>query len=153
HAAVALDFPAARRPSPEGAAPADMIASGASSRMRDLASALALVNRRFRFLIGLMLLVICLLGVRLGLLQLGDHEQYAARAEDNRLGLRALAPNRGLIMDRRGRVLAENRPAYRLTVVPERAEDLELTLARLADLVPVSDDERRRFARQRSRSR
>ena len=130
-----------------------MMTSGARARMRDLRSALALVDRRFQFLIGLMLVTLCLLALRLALLQLGDHEQYAARADDNRIGLRALAPNRGLIMDRRGRVLAENRPAYRLTVVPERADDLQRTLAQLADLVPVSDDERRRFEQQRARSR
>ncbi|MEE4304490.1 MAG: penicillin-binding protein 2 [Wenzhouxiangella sp.] len=130
-----------------------MIASTRSAGMGDSRSALAQVDRRLQFLIVLMLVVVCLLGLRLGLLQLGDHEQYAARADDNRISLRALPPNRGLILDRRGRVLAENLPAYRLVVVPERAPDLEDTLARLADLVPVSDDERRRFEQQRARSR
>lgn len=121
--------------------------------MGDSRLALAQVDRRFRFLVALMLVVLGLLGLRLGLLQLGDHEQYAAQADDNRISLNALPPNRGLILDRRGRVLAENLPAYRLVVVPERADDLDDTLARLADIVPVSADERRRFQQQRARSR
>jgi penicillin-binding protein 2 len=127
--------------------------SRTAAGMGDSRAALAQVERRFRVLVALMLLVLALLGLRLGLLQLGDHEAYAAQADNNRISLRALAPNRGLILDRRGRVLAENLPAYRLVVVPERAEDLGSTIARLADLVPISEDERRRFEQQRRRSR
>jgi penicillin-binding protein 2 len=130
-----------------------MMAQGPAGGIVGTRGSLVQVDRRFRFLVGFMLLVIGLLVLRLGLLQLGDHEQYAARADNNRISLRALPPNRGLILDRRGRVLAENLPAYRLSLVPERAEDLDATLARLADLVPISDDERRRFAQQRARSR
>jgi penicillin-binding protein 2 len=130
-----------------------VISSARTAGLGDARNALRQVDRRFQFLLVMMLLVLGLLGLRLGMLQLGDHEQYAARADENRIGLRALQPNRGLILDRRGRVLAENRPAYRLVVVPERADDLDATLARLADLVPISDDERRRFEQQRSRSR
>jgi len=130
-----------------------MISSTRSVGMGDSRSALAQVDRRIQFLILLMLAILGLLGVRLALLQLGQHEQYAARADENRISLRALPPNRGLILDRRGRVLAQNLPAYRLVVVPERAEELDGTLTRLADLVPISDDERRRFERQRVRSR
>jgi penicillin-binding protein 2 len=111
------------------------------------------VSARIRFLVVIMMLVLSLLLIRLATLQLGGHEQYAARADENRIRLRALAPNRGLILDRRGRVLAENLPAYRLVVVPERTERLEATLGRLADLVPISDAERERFERQHRRSR
>ena len=121
--------------------------------LADMQSSLGQVNRRLRWLVLGMVAVIVLLGVRLGMLQLGDHAQYAARAEDNRVSLRALPPNRGLITDRRGRVLAENRPAYRLIIVPERAEDLEQTLERLAGLVPVSEEEYERFMQQRRLSR
>lgn len=130
-----------------------MIHSSPKAGMGDSRAALAQIDRRLQFLVLFMLLALALLGLRLGLLQLGDHEQYAARADDNRVSLRALPPNRGLIVDRRGRVLAENLPAYRLVIVPERVEDLEHTLARLADLVAISDDERRRFEQQRRRSR
>lgn len=119
----------------------------------DTGADLALVRRRFRFLLGAMLLVIALLLLRLALLQLSDHERYAARADSNRISLRALAPNRGLVLDRNGRVLAENLPAYRLVLVPERSPDLAATLDQLGELVSISAEERRRFELQRQRSR
>lgn len=124
-----------------------------SSRIRNEHEERVLVERRFRLVGVIMLAIFILLGWRFAHLQVGDHETYAARAEDNRIRLRALAPNRGLILDRKGRVLAENRPAYRLVVVPERTPDLDKTIARIADLVPVNDDELRRFEQQRQRSR
>jgi penicillin-binding protein 2 len=123
------------------------------SRMRDEQAEASLVAGRFRFLIVVVLAVLVLLGWRYGHLQLGAHELYAARADDNRIRLRALAPNRGLILDRHGRVLAENQPAYRLVVVPERTSGLDETIEELSAIVDISVDELRRFQQQRQRSR
>jgi penicillin-binding protein 2 len=122
-------------------------------RIRDEAAEQRLTQRRFNVLILLVVLALLALGGRFAFLQLGAHEQYAARADDNRIRLRALAPNRGLILDRRGRVLAENRPAYRLVIVPERTRGLSATLDQLSALIPISDGERERFEVQRARSR
>ncbi len=121
--------------------------------VRDEQAELALIARRFRVLIVLVLALLLALGWRYGHLQLGAHEQFAARADENRIRLRALAPNRGLILDRHGRVLAENRPAYRLVIIPERTQGLEQTLETLSGLVEISEDEQRRFEQQRLRSR
>ncbi len=126
--------------------------SGAG-RVRDEQAERSVIERRFRVMVVIVLVLLILLGWRYGQLQLGAHEMYAARSEENRIRLRALAPNRGLILDRHGRVLAENRPAYRLVIVPERTPGLAETLERLADLVDVSADELRRFEQQRLRSR
>ena len=123
------------------------------SRMRDEQAEAILVAGRFRFLVVVVLALLVLLGWRYGHLQLGAHELYAARADDNRIRLRALAPNRGLILDRHGRVLAENQPAYRLVVVPERTSGLDETIAELSSIVEISADELRRFQQQRQRSR
>jgi len=123
-----------------------------TQRIRDEASEQRLTRRRFQVLIGLVVLALLALGGRFAYLQLGAHEQYAARAEENRIRLRALPPNRGLILDRRGRVLAENRPAYRLVVVPERTQGLNETIDRLSTLVSISERERERFQVQRVRS-
>mgnify|MGYP005845671325 CR=1 FL=1 len=111
------------------------------------------VDRRIWFLVGFM--VLALLGVlaRFAQLQLLEHGTYAARAENNRVRLRAIAPNRGLILDRNGRVLAENRPAYRLVMVPERVPDLEATLDRVDGLVGLSDPEREQLRLTRLRNR
>ena len=122
-------------------------------RVRDEQAELNLIARRFQVLVVLVLALLLGLGWRYGHLQLGAHEQFAARSDENRIRLRALAPNRGLILDRQGRVLAENRPAYRLVIIPERTRGLEETLDKLANLVEISEDEQRRFEQQRMRSR
>jgi len=127
--------------------------STSHQKVRDEWAEQRLTDRRFRVLVILMMAVLLLLGLRFGTLQLGDHEQYAARADENRIRLRALPPNRGLILDRRGRVLADNRPAYRLVIVPERTPGLEETLGRLGELVSISAEEQASFLRQQERSR
>ncbi len=122
-------------------------------RVRDAVFELRLIDRRYRILAVLMVLSLGLLAWRFAHLQLIDHQLYAGRAESNRVSLRALPPTRGLIFDRHGEVIAENRPAYRLVVVPERVQDLEATLQAIDALVGLSPDERSRFERQRQRSR
>jgi len=71
---------------------------------------------------------------RLVQLQVFDHEVFAAQAQGNRVRIQAVPPIRGLVFDRRGRVLAENLPAYQLELIPEQVADIDDTLRRLADL-------------------
>ncbi len=71
---------------------------------------------------------------RLVQLQIVDHEHFAEQSHGNRIRIEAVPPTRGLIFDRKGRVLAENLPAYQLELVPEQVRDLDDTLARLAQL-------------------
>jgi penicillin-binding protein 2 len=111
------------------------------------------VNRRLAVVTVLMLLALAGVVARFAYLQLIDHDALASRAENNRIRLQAVAPNRGLILDRNGRVLAENRAAYRLVMVPERVEDRAAMLDAVDELVGLSDDERERFALDRLRSR
>ena len=78
---------------------------------------------------------------RLVQLQVFDHELFAEKSQGNRVRMQAVAPNRGLVFDRKGRVVAENLPAYQLELVPEQVEDIDDTLARLAaiDLIDADD--------------
>ena len=71
---------------------------------------------------------------RLVQLQVFDHEVFAEKSQGNRIRIEALPPTRGLIFDRKGRVLAENLPAYQLELIPEQVADLDDTLKRLADI-------------------
>jgi len=112
-----------------------------------------IVDRRIWIVSGLMLLVLVGILGRFAQLQLLEHGAYAARAENNRVRLRAIAPNRGLILDRSGRVLAENRPAYRLVMVPERVEDIPSALDRIDELVGLTASEREQFQLMRLRNR
>ena len=78
---------------------------------------------------------------RLVQLQIYDHETFAARSQGNRVRIQAVPPIRGLIFDRKGRVLAENLPAYQLELIPEQVDDIDDTLRRLAalDLIDTED--------------
>jgi len=122
-------------------------------RVRDAGVELQLIGKRYRALGIVMLLFLALLAWRFAHLQLIDHELYAGQAQDNRVSLQALAPTRGLIFDRNGRVIAENRLAYRLVVVPERAGNVSEALDAIDELVGLSSDQRARFERQQLRSR
>lgn len=80
---------------------------------------------------------IILLGIvvaRLIQLQVIDYEHFAERSQGNRVRIEAVPPIRGLILDREGRVLAENLPAYQLELIPEQVDDLDATLGRLATM-------------------
>ncbi|MEJ2171261.1 MAG: penicillin-binding protein 2 [Woeseiaceae bacterium] len=78
---------------------------------------------------------------RLVQLQVFDYEVFAAQSQGNRVRIEAVPPIRGLILDRRGEVLAENLPAYQLELIPEQVADIDDTLQRLAglDLIDASD--------------
>ncbi len=88
---------------------------------------------------------------RLVQLQVVDHEHFAEQSHGNRIRIEAIPPTRGLIFDRRGRVLAENLPAYQLELVPEQVRDLDDTLARLAAARLIDAEDIPRF-RELSRS-
>lgn len=95
---------------------------------------------------------VLLLG-RYAWLQLIQHHELATRSESNRIRLKPVAPARGLIYDRNGVLLADNRPAFRMELVPEQVEDLNATLAGLAELVTLHADEQERFREQYRNSR
>ncbi|MCP1328270.1 penicillin-binding protein 2, partial [Halomonas sp. 707D4] len=111
---------------------------------------------RVRSLLAI-LFVLVLTGVlasRLAYLQIVQHELYTTRSEKNRVRVEPLPPNRGLIFDRNGVLLAENRPTYNLTLVRERVDDLDETLALLVDLLELPDEEIEAFnVRSRQRQR
>src|SRR5271170_4836041 len=67
-------------------------------------------------------------GARLVHLQVLRHDDYAAQAEDNRIAIIPIAPNRGLIIDRHGVVLARNYSAYTLEINPSEVADIDATL-------------------------
>lgn len=111
------------------------------------------VGRRIVIMTVCMVIALLALLGRFGQLQIVEHGAHAARAEDNRVRLRAIAPNRGLILDRDNRVLAENRPAYRLVMIPERLENVDEALARVDRLVGLDEAERERLRLRRVQSR
>ena len=103
-----------------------------------------ITNRAILLLVAGGLLLSILL-VRLLYLQVVSHEHYTTLSEDNRVNLQPLPPNRGLIFDRNGILLAENLPSYRLEITPEQVDDMGATLGALEDIIEISDTDRSRF--------
>lgn len=91
------------------------------------------------------------LALRYFYLQILRHDDFAARSESNRVHVQSVTPNRGLIYDRRGRILAENLPAYRLELIPEEVGDVKATLEALQEFVSLSEDDLERFHKTRQR--
>jgi penicillin-binding protein 2 len=77
-------------------------------------------------------LLLGLVIARLVQLQVVDHELFAEKSHGNRVRIEPVPPIRGLVFDRKGRVVAENLPAYQLEMVPEQVDDIDDTLQRLA---------------------
>ena len=87
------------------------------------------------------IVLIGLVIARLVQLQVFDHELFAEKSQGNRVRIEAVPPIRGLIFDRKGRVIAENLPAYQLELIPEQVDDIDDTLRRLADLELIAADD------------
>lgn len=106
--------------------------------------------------VAAVLVVIGLLGlilVRYHSLQITDYEQYVTESERNRVQLQPLPPKRGLIFDRNGVLLADNRPSFILSIIKERVDDLDATLAELQAMVPFTEGELEKFHERLKRRR
>ena len=86
-----------------------------------------------------------ILVARFGWLQVVKHEAYREQAELNRIAVLPVAPNRGLIKDRNGEVIARNYSAYTLEITPAKVDNLEQTIDELAQVVDIQPRDRRRF--------
>ena len=109
----------------------------------------ALDLHRFRArlaLAGLFLtLLLGLLGARFYFLQVLQHSHYRTLAENNRITIVPVVPNRGLIRDRNGVILAQNFSAYTLEITPGKVDDLKATVDQLARWVEITPKDRKRF--------
>lgn len=115
----------------------------------------AIARFRSRALVALAFVLACLgvLAARFHFLQVVRHDYYLTRAEDNRIALLPTVPNRGMIVDRNGVVLARNYAAYTLELTPWRVGDVEATIDQLAGLVSIDARDRRRFRKILEESR
>lgn len=106
---------------------------------------------RTRVVVASAVVLVCfgLLALRLVYLQLYKHDHYLEQAENNRTAIVPIVPNRGLITDRNGVVLATNYSAYTLEITPARAGRLDETIEALAQVMEISNRDRRRFKRIR----
>ncbi|MCW8974979.1 MAG: penicillin-binding protein 2 [Sedimenticola sp.] len=101
----------------------------------------------------IVLFLLLLLALHLAKLQIIDHTHFTTLSRDNRVRVEPLPPTRGLIYDRNGVILAQNLPTHSLEITPERVKNLEKTLEELGQLIPISENDIKRFRRLKSHQR
>ena len=115
------------------------------SPIKDVHSERRLFLARVVLAIVISLLLMGSVVARLVQLQVLDHELFAEKSQGNRVRIEPVPPIRGLVFDRKGRVIAENLPAYQLELIPEQVEDIDDTLNRLAAINLIEFEDIQRF--------
>ncbi|MDQ3259605.1 MAG: penicillin-binding protein 2, partial [Pseudomonadota bacterium] len=113
---------------------------------------LNLFRLRLWFCGVVVLVALSLLAARFYILQVVQHDHYNTLAENNRMSIVPVVPNRGVILDRSGLVLANNFSAYTLEITPNKIADLSATLDQLATLISITPRDRKRFNKLREES-
>jgi penicillin-binding protein 2 len=109
-------------------------------------------RRTFITFVGVIVLVLVLFS-NLYSLQIASYEKYQTRSNSNRIKLLPVAPNRGLIYDRNGVILADNKPIYSLAVIPEQTKNLQESVTNISDLLDISTDMQEKFFNSVKRKR
>ena len=109
---------------------------------------------RLRLIVAVGMVLVCfgILFARFLYLQIWRHDHYQTLAESNRISLVPVVPNRGLILDRNGVVLAENFFVYTLEITPSKVADLNQTISDISRLVEITDNDRKQFNKFRAQS-
>ena len=100
---------------------------------------------RLALSIGFVLVLLFLLLSRFVYLQIIKHSHYQTLAENNRISVVPIVPNRGLILDRNGVILAHNYSGFTLEITPSRVANLEATIDQLSQLVDIQLKDRKRY--------
>ncbi len=108
--------------------------------MQNHAQEAALFRRRALFCFGVVVALLSLLLGNLYHLQVVAHQDYQSRSNENRTRIVPTAPNRGLIYDRNGVLIADNQPVFSLQVIPEKVADISQRLDELGDLMGLTQE-------------
>src|ERR1035437_1517232 len=100
---------------------------------------------RLMLSLGFVLVMLIILLLRFIYLQVLKHEYFQTLAESNRIAVVPVVPNRGLILDRNGLVLARNYSGYTLEIATRKVVDLEATINELSTLVDIQPKDSKRF--------
>lgn len=117
-------------------------------QLKDHEKDAVLVRRRVIVGLAFVLLLIGVLVSRMYYLQVVQFEHHSTLSENNRVHVQPIPPNRGLIFDRKGRVIADNRPSFSLTVTRERAGDWKTVLDGVVEVLELSEEERGLFEKR-----
>ena len=86
--------------------------------------------------------------LRLVYLQVISHEHFTTLSENNRVNIVPIPPNRGLIFDRKGVLLAQNMPSFSLELVPEQIKNMDATIASLGEIIALDQDDLDEFKKR-----
>ncbi|KEY91721.1 penicillin-binding protein [Candidatus Photodesmus blepharus] len=106
------------------------------NKIRDYGAELRLFKNRALIAFVSVVIMTGILIVNLYDIQINQHQNYKTRSNSNRIKVLPIAPNRGLIFDRNGNLLAENRPIFNLEIVPEKVKDMECTITKQQQMIP-----------------
>ena len=81
-------------------------------------------------------------------LEVNSYQKYQTRSNSNRIKLLPVAPNRGLIYDRNGVLLADNTPVYSLEVIPEQVDDIKKRLSEVSELLDISQEKQNKLLKE-----
>jgi penicillin-binding protein 2 len=124
-----------------------------SPELRNAERELFLFKRRLGVAGVLVLATFGALFARFVYLQVVQHSHYQTLAETNRIAIVPIVPNRGVVTDRNGVVLAQSYSAYTLEIQPSKVKNLDATIDALADIVEVQPRDRKRFRKLLDESR
>ncbi len=109
-------------------------------------------RRAFITFCGVLVLLLVLLA-NVYTLQVESYEKYQTRSNSNRIKLLPVAPNRGLIYDRNGVLLADNKPIYSLEIIPEDVDNIDEAVKEVSLLLNISDERQAKFFKAMKRKR
>ncbi|MFT6900834.1 MAG: penicillin-binding protein 2 [Colwellia sp.] len=101
-------------------------------------------RRTFIAFVGMLVLLLILFS-NIYDLEINSYEKYQTRSNSNRIKLLPVAPNRGIIYDRNGVLLADNKPVYSLEVIAEQTTDLKKHIAEVSELLDISEEKQQKL--------
>lgn len=106
---------------------------------REVSESSRIITRRVLMLGAIQAAVVSVLGLKLRSMQIEHADQYRMLSDGNSIKIRLLPPARGLILDRNGTIIAGNEQNYRVTLTREEAGDVSAVIARLRQIIPMTD--------------
>ena len=122
-------------------------------RLKDHEKAARLVRRRVVVGACVVVALICVLIARLYFLQVVQYEYHSTLSENNRVHVQPIPPTRGLIFDRNGVVIADNRPSFSLSMTRERSGDWPQVLDTIVQVLELTPDDRALFEKRMKQGR
>ena len=116
-----------------------------SHHFKDHQKEMRIFKFRLAVMVSIMLCLFCVLLYRYYNLQIVNYLEYATQSEHNRVHVEPIAPTRGIIYDRNGEVLADNRPSFTLSLVVNKAMNLDATINLLRTLIDITPADLEKF--------